>query len=270
MPGGVARFPGCDCRWSHDPRARYPGPVTALDAIFFDIDDTLCATSGFALRARRNAVRAMLAAGLRADEEQVFDELLEVIAEFSSNYEHHYDKLLLRLPPECLEGVNPVMVVAAGVAAYHDTKFRELAPYPGATELLRDLSALRVRVGVVTHGWTMKQAEKLVRLGLARFLDHDSIFISDLIGIAKPNPKLWAVALRRHGLSPERAMYVGDHPVNDIAPPKSLGMRTVLARLRHRTSEEPAALPAAQEPDHVIASYAELRGLLRERYGLGL
>lgn len=244
--------------------------MAALEAIFFDIDDTLCATGGFALRARRNAVRAMIEAGLKADEELVLAELLEVIAEFSSNYEHHYDKLLLRLPPESLVGVNPVMVVAAGVAAYHDTKFRELAPYPGVAELLRDLSLLEVRLGVITHGWTMKQAEKLVRLGLARWLDHDSIFISDQIGIAKPNPKLYAGALRRHGLAAARTLYVGDSPVNDVAPPKSLGMRTALARLRTRPGEDPERLPDAQRADHVFENYTQLRTILREHYDLRL
>ena len=244
--------------------------MAELDAVYFDIDDTLCATGGFALRARRNAVRAMIEAGLRADEELVWNELVEVIAEFSSNYEHHYDKLLLRLPPEALEGVNRVLVVAAGVAAYHDTKFRELTPYPGAAELLRDLSAAGVRVGVITHGWTMKQAEKLVRLGLTRWLDHDAVFISDQIGIAKPNPKLYLAALRTHGIAPGRAMYVGDNPVNDIAPPKRLGMRTALARLRQRPADDVEALPESHRPDHVVTSYAELRALLRDVYGVPL
>jgi putative hydrolase of the HAD superfamily len=244
--------------------------VSSLSAIFFDIDDTLCATSGFALRARRNAVRAMIGAGLRAEEELVWTELVEVIAEFSSNYEHHYDKLLLRLPPECLAGVNRVMIVAAGVAAYHDTKFRELAPFPGVIDLLRDLRVLGVRLGVITHGWTMKQAEKLVRLGLSPWLDADAIFISEQIGIAKPNPKLYATALRSLALEPQQCMYVGDNPINDIAPPRSLGMRTVLARLRPRAGDPVADLPASHRPDHVIASYAELRTLLREHYGLAL
>ena len=46
-----------------------------LDAVFFDIDDTLCATTAFAQRARRNAVHAMVAAGLRASEDVVYAEL---------------------------------------------------------------------------------------------------------------------------------------------------------------------------------------------------
>ena len=39
------------------------------------------------------------------------------------------DRLLMRLPKEALEGVNPALVVAAGVIAYHDTKFRGIDPF---------------------------------------------------------------------------------------------------------------------------------------------
>jgi putative hydrolase of the HAD superfamily len=241
-----------------------------LQAVFFDIDDTLCATTEFALRARRNAVRAMIAAGVRADEELVWRELVEVIAEFSSNYEHHYDKLLLRLPPESVAHVNRALVVAAGVAAYHDTKFRELAPYPGVVELLSELRALEVLLGVITHGLTIKQAEKLVRLGLVDHLDSDAIFISDQIGIAKPNPKLWQTALRAHDLDPAATIYVGDSTRNDVAPPKRLGMITVLARLRPPRPGEELPLPDDERPDHVITSFGELRALLRERFDLPL
>jgi len=244
--------------------------MPALQALFFDIDDTLCATTQFALRARRNAVRAMIAAGVEADEELVFRELVEVIAEFSSNYEHHYDKLLLRLPPQSLAHVNRALVVAAGVAAYHDTKFRELTPYPGVIDLLIELRALGVRLGVITHGLTIKQAEKLVRLGLVPHLDSDAIFISDQIGIAKPNPKLYLTALRAHDLDPAATLYVGDNPRNDVAPPKSLGMVTVLARLNAEPTDEERRLPEAERPDFVIHSFQDLRELLRVHFGLAL
>jgi len=237
-----------------------------LDALFFDIDDTLCPTGVFAARARRNAVSAMVAAGVRADVDAVYRELEDVIAEFSSNYEHHFDKLLLRLDPRALVGLNPALVVAAGVAAYHDTKFRELAPYPGVLELFSDLRDKPVRLGVITHGLTAKQAEKLVRLGLVPFLDPAAIFISDQIGIAKPNPKLYSAALRGLGVAPERAMYVGDNPRNDIAPPKSLGMRTCLARMSSRHCDSSSAAESA--PDHEISNFEQLRVLLHEQYGL--
>jgi len=239
--------------------------MSRLRAILFDVDDTLCATTEFAQRARRNAVRAMIAAGLDHDEETVLTELREVISEFSSNYEHHFDKLLLRLETDGGRApANRALVIAAGVAAYHDTKFRELKPFPGVHELLSELQQAGVQLGVITHGLAVKQAEKLIRLGLTRYLDPRAIFISDQIGISKPNPKLYQTALRELGLEPGEVMYVGDNPAGDIAPPGSLGMITVWARAAAKSELRD------ETPDHVIESFADMRRLLRETYGLSI
>jgi len=240
--------------------------VTPLRAVLFDIDDTLFSTSEFARRARSSAVRAMIAAGLDVPDEVVLKELDEVIAEFSSNYEHHFERLLQRLPAEATRRVNPALIVAAGVAAYHDTKFRELAPFPDVLPLLASLKKANVRLGVITHGLTVKQAEKLVRLGVVPFLDPKAIFISDQIGISKPNPKLYLAALRELGLKPNEVMYVGDSLEHDVAPPKSVEMLTVWAR---RGAKNQAGNPAIA-PDHVVEDFGELGKILRDHYGVPL
>jgi putative hydrolase of the HAD superfamily len=237
--------------------------MASLKTILFDIDDTLFSTSAFAQRARRNAVRAMIAAGLDVPEEVVLKELEEVIGEFSSNYEHHYDKLLQRLRPRGLR-TNPALIVASGVVAYHDTKFRELVPYPDVLPFFQALAREHIQTGIVTHGWTLKQAEKLVRLGLLPYLDPKAIFISDQIGISKPNPKLYSHVLSDLGRRPEEVMYVGDHPLHDVAPPKSLGMVTVWAR---RGAKENFTLGNI-EPTHVVDDFDELRAILREIYAI--
>ena len=234
-----------------------------LRSVLFDVDDTLVSTTAFAIRARRNAARAMIAAGLHLPEEDVLRELNEVIFEFSSNYDHHFDKLLQRLRPGGFGAVNPALVVAAGVVAYHDTKFRELEPYGDVRPLLQALLGAGIQTGVITHGWTTKQAEKLVRLGLVSVLDPQAIFISDQIGISKPNPKLYLQVLRELGREPREVMYVGDNPSHDIAPPGSLGMITVWAKRGATRS-----LPPDIEPDHVVSDFVELREILRETYGL--
>ncbi len=238
--------------------------MSALRAVLFDIDDTLFSTSAFASRARDNAVHAMVEAGLRLPPERVRRELDEVITEFSSNYDHHFDKLLQRLRPSSIGRVNPALIVAAGVAAYHDTKFRELAPWPDVQPLLQGIVAGGLRAGVITHGWTVKQAEKLVRLGLVPLFDPGAIFISDQIGIAKPNPKLYQAALVELGLEPQQVLYVGDNPAHDIAPPASLGIRTAWARRGARVKE----LPAGIVPDHIVDDFSQLLDVLVASYGL--
>ncbi len=238
--------------------------MAALDGVLFDIDDTLFSTTEFARRARNNAVRAMVEAGLGVSEPIVRAELDEVIAEFSSNYDHHFDKLLLRLRPSALEKVNPALIVAAGVSAYHDTKFRELRPFDDVVPVLEMLGKAGLRRGIVTHGWTTKQAEKLVRLGLLPHIDRDAVFISGQIGIAKPNPKLYQTALADLKLEPHRVMYVGDSKLHDIAPPNGLGMITVWSR---RAAKNPGAHPEI-EARHTIDSFTELAEILTEHYGI--
>lgn len=237
-----------------------------LSAILFDIDDTLFSTTEFARRARANAVQAMIQAGLDVPEEVVLRELDEVLAEFSSNYEHHFDKLLQRLRPASLVRTNSALIVAAGVAAYHDTKFRELAPFDDVFPLFSGLRKAGVRLGVITHGWTVKQAEKLVRLGLVPYLDPRAVFISDQIGISKPNPKLYQTALRDLNLEASEVMYVGDSPEHDIAPPASIGMITVWAK---RAAKHGLAGTSIR-PDYTIANFNELGDILRRDFGVPL
>ena len=240
--------------------------MALLDAVLFDIDDTLFSTTQFARRARDNAVRAMVEAGLGFSEAVVRAELDEVIAEFSSNYDRHFDKLLQRLRPSALDRINPALIVAAGVAAYHDTKFRELKPFPDVVPLLSGLQKAGLRRGIITHGWTLKQAEKIVRLKLNEHLDQDAVFISDQIGISKPNPKLYQTALADLRLDARRVMFVGDSPTHDIAPPGKLGMVTVWSRRAAKVDLAGTGI----EADHVVDDFEQLGEILRDRYEVNL
>ncbi len=235
-----------------------------LKAIFFDIDDTLYSTSEFAQRARSNSADAMIAAGLRIDRETLLAELDEVIAEFSSNYGNHFDKLLVRLPSEATSGLNPAIIVASAVVAYHETKSRELAPYPDVVDLLADLAKTGVIVGIITAGPAIKQAEKIVRLKIGQYLTPDAIFISDQMAISKPNPKLYQRSCRLAGVKPQEAMYVGDNPPNDIDPPKSIGMIAVL----NRRSGKYSKLAPKTPPDYEISNFEDLRKILKSVFDL--
>lgn len=256
--------------WSESDRAcasflRSQEPlVRRLSAVLFDIDDTLFPTTEFSRQARRNAVRAMIEAGVDLPEDVMLRELDEVIAEFSSNYDRHFDKLLQRLRPPNLARLNQAIVVAAGVAAYHDTKFHGIEPYPDVPPLLEDLDEAGIRLGVITHGLAVKQAEKLVRLGLVDLFHPQAIFISEQIGVSKPNPKLYQIALKDMALEPSSAMYVGDNPEHDIAPPKSIGMITVWAARGARRRPAEAGIVA----DHEVRDFDELRTLLRTTYAV--
>lgn len=235
-----------------------------LEAIFFDLDDTLFSTSQFAEKARRASVQAMIDNGLRMDHEELLGELKEVVQEFSSNYDHHFDQLLRRVPRRLYKGVNSAILVAAGVIAYHETKSKELEPFPDAVELLTALQDHDIIRGVITSGLTIKQAEKIVRLGIYPLLSEKALFISDQIGINKPNPKLYKRACSDLNLKPSQCIYIGDRAPRDIDPPKSIGM-TAIHMVR---GGKHAALKGQVEPDYTVSNFYELADILRQDFAL--
>jgi putative hydrolase of the HAD superfamily len=236
-----------------------------LRAIFFDIDDTLYSTSEFAALARKNAIESMRAHGFRMSVEDALRELEEIVSEFTSNYEHHFDKLLLRVPRHYYEPVSPTILVAAAVVGYHETKFRSLRPYEDAVDVLKLLRAqTQLKLGVITSGLPLKQAEKLVRLGITELFEANAIFISDELGISKPNPKLYLRACAALGIRPSEAMYVGDRPSMDVDPPNKIGMITVLNRRSGKYSNE----EGRTKPDFEIHNFFDLLDILRGRFAI--
>ena len=235
-----------------------------LEALFFDIDDTLFSTSVFADKARRAAIDAMINAGLRADRETCIRELDEVLAEFSSNYGNHFDKVIHRLPPEASAGLNPAILTAAGVVAYHETKWRELKVYDDVYEVLQWLSHTTLIRGIISLGVTVKQAEKVMRLKIYEFLTPEAIYFTDQVGINKPNPKLYQRVLDDLGLAPAGVLYVGDNPINDVDPCNEVGMITV----RNRRSGRYARAEGKTKPDFEIRDFYELRSILSEEFGI--
>jgi putative hydrolase of the HAD superfamily len=237
-----------------------------LKAVLFDVDDTLFSTTEFSLRARRDAVEAMRRYGLRVPAEELLRELTEAIAEFGSNFEHHFDKLLLRLPRARLRGVNWSLATAAAIVAYHDAKFTRLAPFDDVIPGLERLSRTELLLGVITDGLEMKQAEKLIRLRVAPYFPPQAIFISDRIGISKPNPKLFRRACEALDVSPGQAIYVGDHPVKDIDGANGAGMITVLVNRKGRHS----GLPSATKPAYTVTDFGGLLKLIERDFKVSL
>lgn len=241
------------------------GAAPLLDVILFDLDDTLYSTTDFAETARRKAIRSMVAAGLAVSEEEGVRELAEVVAEFSSNYEHHLDRLLDRLGPERLGGRNRAVLIASGVVAYHHAKERGMHALPDVRALLDQLRTAGVRLGVVTAGLQVKQAEKLIRTGLLGYLDPQAIFFSDQMGVSKPNPKIYAKACRALGVPPTRVLYIGDRPSHDVVPARHVGLKTCLYRgAGGKYAEEVSPEP----PDHDVRDLRDLLPILRDTYHL--
>jgi putative hydrolase of the HAD superfamily len=240
--------------------------ATPLKAIFFDIDDTLFSTTAFVARARLKAVEAMRARGLKMDTEVLLAELNTVVEEFGSNDTRHYNRLLQRLPAEAAAGNNPDLLVMAGVLAYHDTKWRELQLPQEAAQLLSGLAKTELHLGVITAGLKTKQMEKILRLGIDQWIDSKLIFITDQIGMAKVNPKLYLYAAQKAGVLPAECLHIGDHPYRDVDIARKAGFQTIWNRGSGKYSELEPSLPV----DAICDTFQDLEVILKKKYGLAL
>lgn len=234
---------------------------TSLKVVFFDIDDTLYSTTEFTRLARMNAVRAMIEAGLRVDEFRAFEELNKVTQEFGSNYERHYDELITRLNVQ--SEVSKSIIIAAGVVAYHDAKVKELKPFPDVEWALSVLSKnKKLKLGIISDGITLKQIEKIIRLGLLKYFNKSAMFFTEEMGIRKPNPLLFTRACEYLHIAPKEAMYVGDHPKHDIDAANEAGIITVF----YQRGGKYAFDEGKSEPSATIRDMMQLVSLLKERY----
>jgi putative hydrolase of the HAD superfamily len=82
------------------------------------------------------------------------------------------------------------------------------------------------------------------------------VALADLVGMEKPDERIFRYALEKAGVSPSRAVHVGNRLESDIRPAQKLGLRTVWL-LRGDAPPAPT-LDQLAEPDAVIVSLVGL------------
>lgn len=119
-----------------------------------------------------------------------------------------------------------------------------LDAYPDAVPALGTLRAAGFRLGVLANQPASALAD-LDRAGLAPLCD--GVWLSGAVGMTKPDPAFFRVALDAWALPAGRIAYVGDRPDNDVAPARRLGLVTL--RLYRGPHAAQLASTAAERPD---------------------
>lgn len=98
-------------------------------------------------------------------------------------------------------------------------------PMPGATALLRELSKRGIALAVVSNGSQRSRELSLSSLPFARLVDR--VYSSGMVGVKKPDPRIFHHVLEDLGLHASDTWFVGDHPVNDIIGATAAGMTAI-------------------------------------------
>ena len=99
------------------------------------------------------------------------------------------------------------------------------APVDGASAALRELKRLGFRLGVVSNAEGRVERD-LVSAGYDGLFE--TVVDSHLVGVEKPDPGIFRIALERMGSSAETAVYLGDVPAVDVAGARAAGIAPIL------------------------------------------
>jgi HAD superfamily hydrolase (TIGR01662 family) len=133
-------------------------------------------------------------------------------------------------------------------AMSHYGLWRKVQPELGPA--LAEMAKRKYFLGVVSNS-DGRLAKRLGLLGLQKYFTF--ILDSADVGIEKPDPRLFHMALRRSGIEPAESVYIGDLCSVDVLGARRVGMQGVLY--------DPADLYGGIEPRRII-SWPELCWIL--------
>ena len=110
--------------------------------------------------------------------------------------------------------------------------------YDDVLPVLEELRRHGQKLGLVSNG-----ERDLDEFVVHHALEVDVAIGSRSFGRTKPHPSIFAAALERLGVEPERAAMVGDSYADDIEGARALGMRAFLLDRDGRYPDEPDRLP---------------------------
>jgi putative hydrolase of the HAD superfamily len=131
-----------------------------------------------------------------------------------------------------------------------ESVWHPIRPMPGAAEFIQHLSRAGISLGLLSNA----QCNTLPSLG-----DIKDLFAPELTilsfhhGIAKPSPVLFEMLSDRlagRGISPAETLYIGNDPLQDIAPAAACGFKTALF-----TGHPDSIRPGECHPDHEFSHW---------------
>lgn len=212
-----------------------------IQAVVFDWDGTLMDSKAALLASYHQATTEVLGTPFPVEHDDV-EEIVQLRAKESFS-------IIARGDAEVYD-----KIAEAFHRAYKENA-ETTQPFPGTLEMLNDLKAAGVKIGIATSKARMRMDLEGVRTGINDLVDF--AITGDDVTNAKPHPEAVASSIEGLGCEPARTLYVGDGP-NDVIAGRDAGAITVGVSFGFHPAEM-----RDEHPDHVIDTPGELVELAR-------
>jgi HAD superfamily hydrolase (TIGR01549 family) len=179
-------------------------------AILFDLDDTLYDLRSYWRGRLHEAIDDVLARYPHFDRDTLVH---QAIAE----------KVYIEKLPAFLrgQGVDDEPLIASAHEIFQRDWFERLVLFDDAVQTLEALRP-RFKLGLVTNGPSRTQRPKIDQFQLIDYFD--LLIVSEEVGVAKPDPAMFVMALELVYVAPSVALFVGDSPEFDLRGAAAAGM----------------------------------------------
>lgn len=160
------------------------------------------------------------------------------------------------------------------VAFFFHSCLQGIEARPGAARAMSDLAAVGIHQGLLADGQSFTLVQMLRALAhqgslppLHELFRAELLILSSQLGIRKPSITLFEYAvsqLRAAGISPTETLHVSCRLKTDLAPAKSVGMKTALLVAEKAGLEAPPELlkDRATRPDRLLTDLSQLASII--------
>ncbi|MBG9988774.1 HAD family hydrolase [Aerococcaceae bacterium DSM 111176] len=98
---------------------------------------------------------------------------------------------------------------------------------PGVTKLFKELNDKGYLLFILTNGTGVGQYNKLKQLGVEQYIDSKYWFISEEIGLSKPDLEIFQHVQDKLEIQENNIVFIGDHLVNDCLAAQTHGWQSI-------------------------------------------
>lgn len=176
--------------------------------------------------------------------------------------EHTTASVLQNLMGEHGYPLQPLEILRPALVAFYAASQPHWRPEEDAVPLLQELRLNGYRLGIISNASDAEDVNTLInQSGLHSYFE--KIFISAEVGLRKPHPRIFRLALDHFAVNPQQTVMVGDTLSADIQGANQLGMRSVwITRRADRTDNHENR--SKIKPSATISTLIQLLDVIEE------
>ena len=245
-----------------------------IKAVLFDIGGTLHTVTNNAKLARSFAKR--LERRLEVYDIHIttpYDELAFTLHENAEDYKHWSEQTLRELPnvkiwneyylKEYHIGEEKLAPIAEELSFLYDYERVQNKRRPKLYETMETLAGQGMKLGIISNIISSSFVPHIVKeYGIDKFMD--VIICSEDVGVRKPSPEIFEIALRRLGLQASEMAYVGDTISRDVRGAQAAHLGLMIQIRNPAIAHRDVGMENVPPADYIIDELWEIPDIIRK------